>query len=193
MLWGLEQDGASFHIRRGETINSLKLPLIISLVMLVTVAAVGLYVTDFTAYLGNNPSTCNNCHVMDAAYEGWYHSGHRQWANCNDCHTPHALIPKYIVKAQSGYHHVSAFLLGNIPDAIRAKDSSSKVVQENCVRCHTTTVEATFEGTDFHALQADSLYGSYDTERYCFDCHSSVAHGERGISLLPYQHSEKNQ
>ena len=62
--------------------------------------------------------------------------GTAEWTTCNDCHTPHALIPKYIVKAQSGYHHVSAFLLGNIPDAIRAKETSREVVQENCIRCH---------------------------------------------------------
>ena len=23
--------------------------------------------------------------------------------------------------------------------------------------------------------------------RYCFECHRSVAHGQRGISILPYQ------
>jgi cytochrome c nitrite reductase small subunit len=28
-------------------------------------------------------------------------------------------------------------------------------------------------------------------DRYCFECHRSVAHGERGISLLPYQHIEE--
>ena len=29
-------------------------------------------------------------------------------------------------------------------------------------------------------------------ERYCFDCHRSAAHGERGISILPYKHTEEN-
>lgn len=158
----------------------MKIPLIVATISLLVVAGVGLYVTDFTAYLGNNPSTCNNCHVMDAAYEGWYHGGHKLWANCNDCHTPHDLIPKYIVKAQSGYHHVSAFTLGNIPDAIRAKEESKNVVQENCIRCHEDTVES-------------MLNGALAFDRYCFDCHRSVAHGERGISILPYQHSEEQK
>ncbi len=169
----------------------MKLPVITGIVVILITAVVGLYVTDFTAYLGDEPSTCNNCHVMDAAYEGWYHSGHRQWATCNDCHTPHPLIPKYLVKAQSGYHHVSAFMLGNIPYAIRAKDSSRQVVQENCERCHAETVAATNEASLAHTQLSGSLYGEYEMERYCFDCHRSVAHGERGISLLPYQHSEE--
>jgi cytochrome c nitrite reductase small subunit len=152
----------------------MKLPLFIGVVALVAVAITGLYVTDFTAYLGNDPATCNNCHVMDAAYEGWYHAGHKAWAVCGDCHTPHSLIPKYFVKAQSGYRHVSAFVLGHLPDAIRARDSSRAIIQENCIRCHAETV----------SMVAD---GGADAGRDCFNCHRTVAHGERGVSLLPYQ------
>jgi cytochrome c nitrite reductase small subunit len=139
----------------------MRFALIIGVVALGAVIAVGMYVTDFTAYLGNNPTTCNNCHVMDAVYEGWYHGAHQQWANCGDCHTPHALIPKYIVKAQSGFRHVSAFALGHIPDAIRAKESSLDVVQENCERCHAVTIANTNEGMA-------------SSDRYCFDCHRNV-------------------
>jgi len=158
----------------------MKIALLIALAALAFVIGVGMYVTDFTAYLGNNPATCNNCHVMDAVYESWYHGGHQEWATCSDCHTPHAIIPKYIVKAVSGYHHVSAFTLGNVPDAIRAKESSKEVVQENCERCHAETIANTNEGL-------------MEGDRYCFECHRTVAHGERGISLLPYQHTEESQ
>lgn len=152
----------------------MKIPLIVAALALLGVSGVGLYATDFTAYLGNDPATCNNCHVMDAAYEGWYHAGHQEWAACADCHTPHALLPKYLVKAQSGVRHVSAFTLGHIPTAIRAAESSKAVVQANCIRCHAETVSAIPDGQP-------------DAGRYCFDCHRRVAHGERGISVLPYQ------
>jgi cytochrome c nitrite reductase small subunit len=154
------------------------LTILIGIVALIAVAGVGLYVTDFTAYMGSDPNTCNNCHVMDYVYENWYHGGHHNVATCNDCHTPHALIPKYIVKAQSGYHHVTAFLFGKIPDAIRAKEESKKVVQENCVRCHEDTV-------------ATIMVGPMEFDRYCFDCHRSAAHGERGITTYPYQENSK--
>lgn len=156
----------------------VKIAIATVLLALVMVVGVGLYVTDFTTYLGNNPSTCNNCHVMDAAYEGWYHGAHKNWATCSDCHTPHAFVPKYLVKAESGYHHVSAFVLGNIPDAIRAKVKSRDIVQENCIRCHLQTVENIADG-------------QMDAGRYCFECHRTVAHSERGISILPYQHVEE--
>jgi cytochrome c nitrite reductase small subunit len=155
----------------------MKIPFLIGVGALLVVSVVGMYATEFTTYLGDNPTTCNNCHVMDAGYEGWYHGGHKAWTTCGECHTPHALIPKYIVKAQSGYHHVSAFTLGNIPDAIRAKQSSREVVQENCIRCHESTV-------------ADIMAGPMEFDRYCFDCHRTTAHGERGVSVLPYQHQE---
>jgi len=157
-----------------------KIPIIIAIVALLAVVGVGMYVTDFTAYLGNNPSTCNNCHVMDAVYEGWYHAGHSEWTTCNECHTPHALIPKYFVKAKSGYHHVTTFLFGEIPDAIRAKESSRQVVQENCIRCHEETVSAIADGM-------------MDSGRYCFECHRSVAHGERGVSILPFRNIDERK
>jgi cytochrome c nitrite reductase small subunit len=158
----------------------MRIALIIGVLALLLVVGVGLYVTDFTAYLGSNPATCNNCHVMDYVYEGWYHSGHKEWATCNDCHTPHALIPKYIVKAKSGYHHVTAFMFGNIPNAIRAKQESKEVVQENCIRCHTEAV-------------SNLVDNPMPMDRFCFECHRSVAHGERGISLLPYQDKEEGK
>lgn len=159
----------------------MKLPIIIGIIALVAVLGVGMYVTEFTTYLGNNPTTCNNCHVMDNVYEGWYHAGHKNWTTCNDCHTPHALIPKYIVKAQSGYHHVTAFMFGNIPDAIRPKESSKQIIQENCKRCHAATIDN---------LDVDYKYTDEDPGRFCYDCHRSAAHGDLGLSILPYQHTE---
>jgi cytochrome c nitrite reductase small subunit len=137
-----------------------------------------MWATNFTAYLGNDPTTCNNCHVMDAAYEGWYHAAHRLHADCVDCHTPHAFIPKYIVKAQSGMNHVFHFTMGSIPVPLRAKPATDRIIQANCIRCHSQTV----------SMVAD---GQADAGRYCFSCHTTVAHGSRGISLLPYQDTSR--
>lgn len=151
-----------------------KLPIITGITALVVVLVIGMYVTDFTAYMGSDPATCNNCHVMDSVYEGWFHGGHRQAATCSDCHTPHAFIPKYLVKAESGYHHVSAFMLGKIPDAIRPRESSLEVTQENCIRCHEDTVE-------------NITMGEQPFDRYCWDCHRNAGHDSLGTSVYPYQ------
>jgi cytochrome c nitrite reductase small subunit len=152
----------------------MKIALAIGVLCLVVVLGVFAYVSDFTVYMGNDPTACNNCHVMDAAYEGWFHSGHKVRADCNDCHVHHELILKYIDKSEHGFNHVSAFTLGNIPDAIRAKEASRQIIQENCIRCHGETVE-------------DIGDGQPNAGRYCFECHRSVAHGDRGVSTLPFQ------
>ena len=163
----------------------MRLAIVIGVLALLTTVGVGLYVTDFTAYLGNNPETCNNCHVMDAVYENWYHGAHHEWTTCNDCHTPHSLIPKYYVKALSGYHHVTTFFFKDIPSAIRAKESSKKVVQENCIRCHEEAV-ANIE-------MNQNMDGNSGPQRYCFSCHRSVTHGQRGLAVYPYEHPEERK
>jgi cytochrome c nitrite reductase small subunit len=156
----------------------MKLPLFVGILALLSVVGTGMVVTDFTSYLGSDPKTCNNCHVMDTVYEGWYHAGHQDWATCSDCHTPHALIPKYIVKAQSGFRHVSAFTLGTIPEAIRAHESTREIVQANCIYCHQETV-------------ANIVDSPMQGERTCFECHRDVAHGPRGLSAQPYSEDGK--
>lgn len=146
----------------------MRLAVLVGLASLAAVAAVGMHVSNFTVYLGDNPTACNNCHVMGAAYEGWLHGGHQEWATCNDCHTPHDVVGKYTIKAISGARHVYAFYIGPIPDAIRTKPDSQALIQANCVRCHTPTV-------------AEVADGHLDAGRYCFECHRDVPHGPRGI------------
>jgi cytochrome c nitrite reductase small subunit len=158
--------------------NSYKLPLIVGVIALVITVGVGIYVTDAFTYMGSDSTTCNNCHVMDSAYENWFHAPHQKWTDCSDCHTPQALIPHYYIKAKSGIHDVAVFSFGAIPVKIRANEETREIIQENCVRCHEDTVSTLLENP-------------MPMDRYCFECHRSVAHGERGISGLPYQHQEQ--
>ena len=113
-----------------------------------------------TSYLGNDPASCANCHVMTAQYDGWLAGPHHHVATCNDCHTPAALVPKYLVKAENGLHHSLAFTLGGYPDVIRARPQSSAIVEANCRRCHQDLVDEIARGEDFH----------------CVRCHRSVGH-----------------
>lgn len=76
----------------------MRVAIVISITALIIVFGALMVATDFTAYLGSNPVTCNNCHLMDAAYEGWYHAAHSSWATCVDCHAPHEFVPKYLLK-----------------------------------------------------------------------------------------------
>ncbi len=139
------------------------------------------YVTDAPAYAGTNPSTCNNCHVMDAQYENWYHAAHEKTATCVDCHLPHDNIVHYwVAKAETGVHDVYVFSTGQVPVLIRAKPATDEYIQANCVRCHQDTVE-------------NIMAGAQAFDRRCWDCHRSVAHGDRGISLIPLQDSSLYQ
>ncbi|MDX9850475.1 MAG: cytochrome c nitrite reductase small subunit [Anaerolineaceae bacterium] len=158
----------------------MKVAIIISIAALLIVAGALMVATDFTAYLGSNPVTCNNCHLMDAAYEGWYHAAHASWANCVDCHAPHSFVPKYLFKAYSGYRHVTGFLFKEHPTILRAIPLSKDIIQENCIGCHETAVE-------------DIAFNAMDEQRYCVECHRSVAHGERGISILPFRDQETDK
>lgn len=75
-------------------------------------------------------------------------------------------------------NHVTMFSLGNIPEPLRAKPETDRIIQADCLRCHAETVSQVADGVMDPAKTGD---------RYCFDCHRALAHGERGISILPYQ------
>jgi cytochrome c nitrite reductase small subunit len=113
-----------------------------------------------TSYLGNDPATCANCHVMSGHYEGWQQSSHHGVASCNDCHTPAGPIAKYVVKATNGYHHSMAFTMGGYPDVIRARPESLEVVEGQCRHCHAPVVDAMTAGGELS----------------CIRCHASVGH-----------------
>ncbi len=151
--------------------------LIVAVVAVVIALGMFVFVTDAPAYAGTNAATCNNCHMMDAAYENWYHGGHERVTECVDCHLPHDnLIDYYFEKAKTGMHDVYAFSTGTTPVMIRAKPETKKIIQANCIRCHEDTVDAI-------------LMVPMPFDRQCWDCHPTMAHGQRGISLVPYQDS----
>src|SRR5512138_2665186 len=127
------------------------------------------YVTDAPAYAGTNPATCNNCHVMDSQYENWYHGAHAERAECVECHLPHQnFIAYWIAKGQTGMHDVYYFSTGQTPEMIRSKAETKQIIQDNCIRCHESTVDSI-------------LGGPMAFDRNCWDCHRNVAHGARGI------------
>jgi cytochrome c nitrite reductase small subunit len=154
------------------------LQLLLGILILVAALGVFAWVTDAPAYLGHEPATCDNCHVMDAQYENWYHAAHERFAVCTDCHLPHQnLVSYYLYKGYSGMRDVVSFTAKVYPVAIRATAQTDAILQANCIRCHTDTVESI-------------LAGPQPFDRYCWDCHRAVAHGARGMSLSPYQDSE---
>jgi len=152
--------------------------LTVGMVALLTAVGVFAWVTDAPSYLGHEPSTCNNCHVMDDQYENWAHAAHAQYASCIDCHLPQQnIVSYYAFKGYSGLRDVVTFSLKIYPPAIRATKMTDDIVQANCIRCHGASVDAI-------------IGGPQPFDRYCWSCHRSVAHGQRGLTPAPEQASE---
>lgn len=149
--------------------------LLIGLFALVLALGTFVWVAEPLSYMGTKAETCNNCHVMNSAYENWYHAPHEKVAECVDCHLPHDnLVNYWFEKGKTGLHDVYYFSTGQTPEMIRAKPEAQAIIQGNCVRCHQATVETI-------------MMGPQTFERHCWDCHRSVAHGQRGVGISTYQ------
>ena len=117
------------------------------------------------SYLSNDPRACANCHVMQEYYDSWVKSSHHQAATCNDCHVPHQLVEKYMVKARNGFNHSKAFTLQNFPEPIRITKANLDDLQHNCMECHSTIISSI-------AAHKDVGQG---TAR-CTQCHRPTGH-----------------
>lgn len=121
---------------------------------------------DGAAYLSNNPAACTNCHIMQSNFDSWQHSSHHTVAGCNDCHTPHHPIYKWLTKADNGFFHSLAFTFGNFHEPIEIKPRNHRVAIGTCLFCHEKTVHQMSLGNDLNEVN-------------CVRCHADVGHALR--------------
>lgn len=136
-------------------------------VLLGSVLGLGFYTfgyADGMSYMGNDPATCANCHVMQETHDSYLKSSHSKVAVCNDCHTPPGLIPKYLTKAENGFFHSFAFTTQRFPDEIKIKSRNLKVTESACLKCHEDMVD------DLQAARP------HDQKLSCVTCHRTVGH-----------------
>jgi cytochrome c nitrite reductase small subunit len=129
----------------------------------------GAYTVNYAeglSYLSTNPASCVNCHIMREQFDGWQHASHHAVATCSDCHVPHEVMAKYLVKAENGFWHSKGFTLQDFPEPIRLRPVSLKILEINCVHCHHDLVNDIL-GHDTTGKQTPS----------CVHCHASVGHG----------------
>jgi cytochrome c nitrite reductase small subunit len=143
-----------------------RLPLLLALAATAAVgAALGMGVFTFvyaggTGYMGNDPETCANCHVMRDHLAAWQKGSHHAVATCNDCHAPPGGLAKYKVKAINGWNHSYAFTTDDFHEPIRITAANQAVTEAQCRRCHADTVAAMGPAGDVS----------------CIRCHDAVGH-----------------
>ena len=126
------------------------------------------YYAEGHSYLSKNPEACVNCHIMNPQYDSWQKASHHTAATCAQCHLPQgSFVGKYMSKAENGFNHSKAFTLQNFHEPIAITQKNSRILQKNCIYCHSQITENLTHGstTDTDAVS-------------CVHCHRSVGHGE---------------
>ncbi len=112
------------------------------------------------------PEFCASCHVMEAEYEAWFHTGAHRRIRCVDCHLPHQNPAVYYMwKGIDGTRDAVMFHTGLVPDRIEISRHGQDVLQDNCLRCHAEAV------------------AMIDKERRCWGCHRRLAHRTSGAMI----------
>lgn len=113
-----------------------------------------------------SPDFCAGCHVMEAEYDAWSHAGAHRRNACVDCHLPNRnKAVHYVWKSIDGMKDTLAFYSGRVPERIVISAHGREVLQDNCIRCHESTV------------------AHIDQERPCWQCHRRIAHRGTGQIL----------
>jgi cytochrome c nitrite reductase small subunit len=166
-----------FHFLRPP--RSWNLVVLLACGVLVGLMGMTLHISRATSYLTDNPAACVNCHIMAPQYASWQHSSHGRFTTCNDCHVPQDFVRKYAFKAYDGTRHSFMFTFKLEPDVIVMHAPGIRVVQENCVRCHSDFMESTM-------AMSGTAHGQ---GHVCWDCHREVPHG-RVNSLASAPHAQ---
>ena len=155
-------------------------------------AAVGIGLFTFVyakgaSYLADDPQACANCHVMSEHFAAWTRASHHAVATCNDCHTPHTPVGKYVVKARNGFWHSFYFTTGGFPDPLRITEGNRQVTEGACRHCHYALTEAIdhsdgdvprWAAISVHTASANQT-GTGAQPISCVRCHPHVGHWVR--------------
>ena len=131
------------------------------------------------SYLSHDAAACANCHIMREHFDAWNKSSHKAVAACNDCHTPHNVVGKYLTKARNGFWHSFYFTTGRYPDPLRITERNRRITEGACRGCHEDIVAAIdpdprARGTSATPVRVASAHAAERTS--CIRCHQYVGH-----------------
>ena len=108
------------------------------------------------------PGFCGACHSMERVERTWQASTHKQFA-CIECHLPQrSFASGFAYKAKAGLRDVADEFSRNYSVVTPVTPEAHKILQDNCLRCHSSTVGAT---------RLDR------GEPQCIKCHRELVHG----------------
>jgi cytochrome c nitrite reductase small subunit len=135
--------------------------------MLLGVGGFTFHYGEGLSYFSRDPAACVNCHIMQPQFDSWQKASHHRVATCVDCHLPHDFVSKWIAKAENGFWHSKGFTFQDFHEPIFIGDRNARVLQDNCLHCHSGLVHDLLPGS---TTDADAVS--------CVHCHRSVGHGE---------------
>lgn len=125
----------------------------------------------FNSFSGT-PEFCGTCHAMKGEAESFAMSSHSR-LDCVECHLPHDNVAiYYIEKGRTGMVDMYHEVVRDYPARINLSDDAHLIVDKNCLRCHSGTMEG---------VHADLKNVKLDTGADCLKCHSSIAHGSNHL------------
>lgn len=115
------------------------------------------------------PTFCGLCHSMQHEAETFKLSSHRN-LDCVECHLPHDNDAHYLIeKGRTGMVDMYHEVMRDYPERIELDASARKMVSENCLRCHESTMSYVRTGV------------GGDSAEDCVKCHSRIAHGSNAL------------
>lgn len=133
-----------------------------AIILAVILGAGGLFVSFGPPKLyakSSTPEFCVGCHVMETEYEAWRHAGAHRRIKCVDCHLPNDNQARHLTwKNIEGMKDMVLFYSGKVSENLRLSERGTRVVQENCRRCHEETI------------------ARINVDRNCWECHRRLAH-----------------
>jgi len=116
-----------------------------------------------TYHYAGSSGFCSFCHSMEHVSSQLQLSRHKQFA-CIECHMPAGnVVEKVTYKTRAGIHDLVRETLRSYPAYITLSSHGRSIVDDNCLRCHFSTVEST------------KMVGSINN---CTKCHRNLVHGK---------------
>lgn len=133
------------------------------------IVGVGFFlVTNLFLHFSGTKFFCGQCHSMKHEAETFAVSSHRE-LDCVECHLPHDNSAHYLIeKGRTGMVDMYHEFMRDYPNKIKLDADSRKMVAENCLRCHESTM----------SYVSTAPGGSQDD---CLKCHSRIAHGSNHL------------